>query len=668
MVMHLSLGMLVGALMVSVLAATATATAAAAAATRDHDLPPLVLPCGETLWPDSPDFANATRINNMRFYTAPQVVAVVACAEDIGTALKYAKAHGLKVAIKSGGHSAVGYSLASLTIDLSASTASHFVDAGSGKYLVQAGARWVDVYARLNGSCWQIAGGGCPTVGVGGYTLGGGISFASRGLGLAADQLVAATVVSVDGEVVTVGEDSPPGSPEADLFWALRGGGGGNFVVAYNFTFQLGRAPACAATGSPDGVIGALVWPLSVAPSVLRAYGSAFRSLLAAMPDVSLPGLFRHTPDGSPVFQITVMANEDPDLFYAQHLPAILAALPKPANISLDVISLPAWELAQGTGETGVDGRLLLVKSGVLAGPSHVGLAADILVDAFASSPSKHTVMLWHCGGGAIARVPQSATAFFHRDYNQIYEIKALWNSPAETQANSAWADALSAKLAPLTGGASYVNYIDATLPNWQAAYYGSNYPRLVAVRCEWDPHSVLGFAQGIGGDCPPPPASQSTTPAACDGGAIKDAMAAFQAAQIARDAAAAAALFAPNGTFNVPAGVATTVGRAAIEAGFASFFASLISLDEAVTSPIVVSANVGAFSKIITERVPTPGTGKPCTIVYPVTNWFEFGCSSPQLAGLRAPRQHLPLITSFTAAFNTSLQAEQLQACVHGV
>ena len=611
--------------------------------------PAFPVPCGKVLTPSSPSFANASIINNMRFYSPPKYIVIVKCPADVSTAILYAKTHNLTVAAKSGSHSAMGYCQGDVNIDFSALTSSYFVDPESGLYAIEAGTRWVDVYQRLNGSCWQAAGGGCPTVGVSGYTLGGGISFASRTLGLAADQLVAATVVTADGEVLNVGTHSPPGSREEDLFWAMRGGGGGNFVVSYNFTFQLGRAPACEVTGNPDGVIGGLTWSLDRAAPAIAAVSTLATQVLPSMPYVSLPAILRRDKDGIPSFTMTVVANEAPSLFYAKHLPALLAVLPKPDTMDLNVISLPAWELATPDA-TAVHGNLLAVRSGVFAGPNLVGSAAHILVDAFAAAPSNLTTIIWHTGGGAIASVGPSETAFVHRDFNQIYEIKALWKGQEASEVNIAWADALTTALRPLTGGASYVNYIDSTLPNWRIGYYGANYPRLAQIACQWDPDNVFAFEQGI--SCSP---STQSAPS-CTESQVLNTMAAFQDAQNNMDAERAAALFTLDAVFSAPIGQFEEKGRANIQAGFASYFASLYSIREVEVTKPVVSANWGAFSKEIfsVARI----NNAPCNVTYAVDNWFEMECAGTP--GSTA------LISQFAAVFNTTSQAVQKAACLH--
>jgi hypothetical protein len=219
---------------------------------------------GRVLLPGSALFNAAVRIDNARVEVAPAVIAVPNNVADVQCALQAARSCVSPFSVLSGGHSAAGYGLSAGGLVLSL-RAPHVppapplqgglagvgsVDTTSGVLRVGAGARYGEVYAAVNGTEWVPIGGGCPQVGVGGYILGGGWSFLSRSYGLAIDKLAAVELVLANGTFVRIEASAvasaPPHSPLYELWFALRGGGGGNFGVATAFELQLVSNIRCA--------------------------------------------------------------------------------------------------------------------------------------------------------------------------------------------------------------------------------------------------------------------------------------------------------------------------------------------------------------------------------------------------------------------------------------
>lgn len=192
---------------------------------------PLIRP-GDTTW------NTARQLYNTRFDTLkPAAIAYVAHPADIRTALTYAHAHNLHVAIRNGGHSYAGWSSGNgrLVIDVSKLNKIH---ASAGTAVIGAGAKLIDVYRGLAAKGETIPAGSCPTVGVSGLTLGGGHGVVSRAYGLTCDSLTRATIITADGKQLTA-----DATTNKDLFWALRGAGNGNFGIVTELQFKTHPAP-----------------------------------------------------------------------------------------------------------------------------------------------------------------------------------------------------------------------------------------------------------------------------------------------------------------------------------------------------------------------------------------------------------------------------------------
>ena len=615
------------------------------------------LPCGSILVPGEPGFANSTYIDNGRAgrLRQPALVAQAECTEDIPAAMAYAQRNGLTFTVKGGGHSAAGYSLApnGITVDMSRMNASRVeYDPVTGAPLlwVQAGARFGQVYERLNKTGLVLAGGGCSTVGVSGFTLGGGLSFLSRAYGLAIDNLVALRMVAPNGTIMNI---SGEGSHQADIWWALRGGGGGNFGVVVDLTLRLHP-------GEERTTVQEVCWRGSEAAIfALPKYAAWLEaSTGGADPRIGAPALLIRrrndtspTPSPAPVdLCVTLFAIEEINVSeQVESLVAFVNASETP-DIVTDGCAGPTatfyeWESRCGALKTGVDGDDGYMSSGVLlAGALNDGIVAERLVNGLATTPGERTIINFHDGGGAI-RTSQDG-AFAHRSFNLIYQIKGIWvpdDTGKATKANMDWGKKLQQSIATHVSGA-YLNYIDPLLSNWTTAYYGDYYDRLVRIKQSFDPANFFRFNQSIGA------ASGAPVPAAkCAASEIVALMEAFQAAQNAKDAAGLAAMYSENGLNFIPAdgGAPTAVGRAAIEASYAAYFSTLASIKESVDGPMIVNGQTGAFAKTI-ETVPkatsTGGDKARAVKVTHVVNWFEFDCST-------AP----PLISTFHALFNST-------------
>ncbi|MBV9803490.1 MAG: FAD-binding oxidoreductase [Solirubrobacterales bacterium] len=435
-------------------------------------------------------FSQAAHVYNMRFDNVlPTLVARPLDSADVRTAVKWGVAHGVPLRARSGGHSYAGYSTLSggMVLDLrNLHTIS--IDPHAGTATIGAGAQLIDVYAALAASGLTIPAGSCPSVGIAGHALGGGMGLAGRRFGLTADNLLSAQIVTADGQLLTVSAHEHP-----DLYWALRGGGGGNFGVVTRFTFRVHSVPRTVAwfvvrwpASSGADALGA--WQ-TWAPHARNELTSIFHLNGGGFDPVRVTGqYFGPASDlGSLLAPITSVPGAGVSTGNLGFLPAQLMWA------GCSSLSLSACHTA-GTRPGGTLPReSFQAKSDYVSKPLPSS-ARNALVDAAlarAQLPGSGAI-LFDSYGGAINDVAPAATAFVHR--RVLFCIQYL-----TYDGGGSWLSATHARMRPYVTGGAYFNYTDPSLPNWQTAYYGSNYPRLESIRRAVDPHHYFNFPQAIG-------------------------------------------------------------------------------------------------------------------------------------------------------------------------
>lgn len=463
---------------------------------------------GRLVLPSSASYLTDVESYNPVFDGArPMAIAYCASAGDVAKSIAFARSHGVALSVRSGGHSYGGWSTGrGLVIDVTPMNRVS-VDTGAGLVSVGAGTHLVDLYSALAPYNLAVPGGSCPTVGIAGLTMGGGLGVLGRKFGLTCDNLVAADVVLASGELVTCNAQQ-----HSDLYWALRGGGGGNFGVTTSFTF----------TTHPIGQLGlmTLVWPRSAAPAAL----SAWQSFAPQAPDelwsncLLLAG--QNSPSGtSVVARITGV--------YVGSQGALQSLV---NQLISEVGSAPFTNFVGSAGylstmliEAGCDGDTVAEchlpsqnPAGILtrapfaatsdimnAKLTSAGIAAllDVVDQRQSSSVLAGGGVALDAAGGAINRVPATATAFAHRSALATVQFSANWvngASPSVVDANRQWLESARASTLQYMSGGAYVNYADANLTGWQEAYYGENFTRLTKVKTAYDPDDVFHFPQSI--------------------------------------------------------------------------------------------------------------------------------------------------------------------------
>lgn len=318
-------------------------------------------------------------------------------------------------------------------------------------------------------------------VGVAGHTLGGGVGYLSRKFGLAIDSLDRVHLVTADGKLVTASE-----TEHRELFWALRGGGGGNFGVVTLFEYRLHPLPPLVFGGT-------LTWPYKRARQVLERYRDRFS---AGFPDelyvdVSLSG----SPESGREVSVTAVY-----LGFADDGSKMLEPFVKLAP-SKGCFTYRTFEsILKSYADEIVEGRLQLWKGAFLK-PRVTDKTIRTIVDRFARPPSVSSLFFIEPLGGAIGRFDAKKTAYAHRDQPMCATIIGIWSDTSQTAAMERWTRDFKRALKSAYSGAAYVNYpdTDLDLDDWPTAYYGANYARLVKVKRNYDRDDVFRFAQSIG-------------------------------------------------------------------------------------------------------------------------------------------------------------------------
>ncbi|WP_042367336.1 FAD-binding oxidoreductase [Streptacidiphilus neutrinimicus] len=417
----------------------------------------------------------------------PAAIARCASAADVQACLDVARGHGIPIAARSGGHSYLGYCIPNggLVIDLRLMAQVRVHPDGTAE--VGAGARLIEVYAALARAGRLLPAGSCPSVGVSGLTLGGGIGVLTRKYGLTCDRLAEAEVVTADARLLT----ASPGS-EPDLYWALRGGGGGNFGVVSQFTFKTEPAPGLTVfslgfpKGSAPAIIGA--WQEWIAKAPFELWASC-QVAGGNPPTPRLVGCYvgGETAANRLLDRLIAAAGVRPSSRSVQPK-SYLDAMKYMAGCSNDTLAEchPVSEGGRLPRESFVAVSRMLgprpLDAGRVTELMHGHAGVDLLLDSL---------------GGAVSQLRPDATAFPHRSSLASAQIYAS-ATPANRNAVTRTVDGIRDGLARLGARGAYVNYIDAGLPDWGHAYYGANLPRLKSVARRYDPDRVFAFRQNV--------------------------------------------------------------------------------------------------------------------------------------------------------------------------
>ncbi|HZO41714.1 MAG TPA: FAD-binding oxidoreductase [Methylomirabilota bacterium] len=431
---------------------------------------------GEVLLPQDVAYDDTRRIFNAMIDHRPALIARCAGAADIVTCVEFARAQGLEVSMRGGGHNVSGKAVChgGLMIDL-AGMKSARVD--PRRRIVQAEPGLT--LAELDRDC-QRFGLATPTgivspTGIAGLTLGGGIGWLGGKHGLACDNLISVDIVTADGKLLTASETEHP-----ELFWAVRGGGA-NLGVVTSLEYRLHEI------GPVLG--GAVAWPLDQAKRVLRFYGEFAQ---AAPDELCANAGFATAEDGTAVLGIAVAWIGSLDAGEQ-----VLKPLRSHGNPLADaVMPMSFIDLQRGGDSAFPPGRRHYWKGGFLRRLSPE--AIDVLVHFAATLPSPQTQIGLQQMHGSAARVSSTATAFAHRHDQWDCLMLTQWDRRADDEQNIRWTRELYARMEPHLERAVYVNDLGGDEGDRIRSAYGANYDRLAAVKAKYDPTNFFRWNQNV--------------------------------------------------------------------------------------------------------------------------------------------------------------------------
>lgn len=458
---------------------------------------------GNIVLPANPNYPSDRLLYNSKFTDLhPQGIAYCATADDVARCVDFSSSHDLPLVARSGGHSYGGYSSCNgLVIDVSR-LASVSVDTTANTATVGAGAKLIDVYNTIGSHNRLLPGGSCPSVGIAGLALGGGVGVFSRRYGLTSDNLRSLRLVTADGEIVHADVHNRP-----ELLWASQGGGGGNFGVATSFEFNLHPMPPVT--------LFTLQYPWEAAATMLNAW----QHWITTMPDelwsdchlfsvgtsgyeANVSGVFC----GSPNALASLLSPLERDIGTTPISRFIgsndyITAMQIEGGCS--GLTIAACHLSSQNAAGQLSRSSYSAKSSYvddIMSSTLVAAMVDAVVNLHLQAPTVGGGLAFDAYGGVVNRVAKDATAFVHRDKLACIQATYSWTKdtpPTVVAAGEEWLSWLGANIFNPSSGA-YQNYIDPTLVDWKDAYYGSNLKKLTNVKQTYDPNNLFAFPQSI--------------------------------------------------------------------------------------------------------------------------------------------------------------------------
>lgn len=441
---------------------------------------------GELLRPGDAGYDEARRLYNGMIDKRPAFIARCATVADVVAAVNFGREQGLLIAVRGGGHNGAGLGSVDggLMIDLSAMRQVQ-VDTARRRVRVQGGCVWNDVDKATSPHGLAVPTGFISSTGVGGLTLGGGVGYLTRHYGLTIDSLLAVEMVLADGRVVTASEQE-----NADLFWAVRGGGG-NFGVVTSFLFR-GQSAGPTVYGGP------IFWEMEHAATVMRYW----RDLMLTGPE-ELNGWFGfHTVPPVDMFpaehhlkkMAVVTWCYTGDLAAAEEAFRPIRAVAPPAIDFAGPIPLPTLQsLFDGLYPPGLQwywNADFVTDLSEEAIQLHLQYARQL--------PSVHSTMHLYPTNGAAHRVGRNDTAWSYREANFAQVIVGVDPDPANNARTIAWSKEYWRALHPHSAGGAYVNMMMDEGQERVMASYRDNYPRLTQIKATYDPHNLFRVNQNI--------------------------------------------------------------------------------------------------------------------------------------------------------------------------
>ena len=440
---------------------------------------------GQAITEADAGYDDARKVYNAMHDRRPAVVVQCANAGDVMAAVNYARDQGGDLSVRGGSHSAPGFGTndGGIVIDLSPMKGVR-VDPRAQTARAEGGCTWADFNHATHAFGLATTGGIVSTTGIAGLTLGGGIGYLTRGLGLSLDNLLSADVVTADGQFLVASDKE-----NEDLFWALRGGGG-NFGVVTSFEYRLHPIK--------DVLVGIFVFPLELARDVFQFYRGFIQTApeeLGAYPAylVAPPLPFLPEKEHGKTFCAIVacwagpleMGEQafEPIRQVAPTVGEMVSPMPYPAiNALFDALLPPGLQQYwKGSFATELTDQAIEV---------HLAHGPKI--------PTMNCAMHIYPIDGACNRVSPAATAFAFRDAKFATVIAGVWPDPADNEKNIKWVRDYYKALEPHSLAGGYINFMDADDQGRIKENYKDNYARLVSIKKTYDPGNLFHLNQNI--------------------------------------------------------------------------------------------------------------------------------------------------------------------------
>jgi FAD/FMN-containing dehydrogenase len=441
---------------------------------------------GEIVLPRDPTYKEVREIWNAMIERRPAVIVRCAEADDVRHAISFARENGLEISIRGGGHNIAGSALCDNGVMIDFSTMRNVrVDAENKRAYVEPGATLADLDEATQSHGLATPVGINSTTGIAGLTLGGGFGWLTRKYGMTIDNLVSVDVVTADGKRLRASE-----SENADLFWAIRGGGG-NFAVVTQFEFKLHRV-------GPEILAGLIVFPFEQAKQVLAQYREFIES---APEELSVWAVLRKAPP-LPFLPGDVHGKEVVVLvtFYignaaqGRKLIEPLLGFGTPHGEHIGAQPYSQWQkafdplLTPGARNYWKSLNFTELNDGAL----------NSMIEFAGQLPSPQCEMFIGFIGGAANRISEDATAYRHRDARFVLNVHGRWDARTDDLRCIAWARAFFQATAPYASAGAYVNFMTEEEKDRVAAAYGANYDRLAQIKKLYDPDNLFHLNQNI--------------------------------------------------------------------------------------------------------------------------------------------------------------------------
>ena len=431
---------------------------------------------GKVIWPFDPEYEQARQEYNRAINEYPFVIVYCYNNQDVSNAIRWAERYEIGLRIRSGGHNYEGYSIGmgKLVIDTTLMNKVE-IDTFNDTLIVQAGTRLEKLYETVYRYGYAFPGGTCPTVAISGLVLGGGIGLSTRYLGLTIDSLIEAEMVDAKGNILTANRHCNP-----NLFWALRGAGGGNFGVATSYTFKLKK--------KVDKItLIQLVWNDN--KPVRLKFLSTWQKWLENL-DRRISAFGRTYKEGASINAFFYGKPEEAEKIIEPFLsiPGITFKNIEYVDF-IDAVNIigeayPESEKFKDTGRF-VYKRL-----------SECELSNIVSILDKAPTDYESFVKVYSLGG-AVRDVDENDTAFFYRQARYIMAISSNWEKDSEAAINKLWVARGFKYIKKLTLG-SYVNFPYSNLKDYETAYFGRYVKALQRIKAKYDPRNIFNFPQSI--------------------------------------------------------------------------------------------------------------------------------------------------------------------------